>query len=188
MGEAVAGEVASDTAGQQHDGVGGRYPPPAHVELGRARGRRRRPLDVRAVKVEVGREEASEEHHLGSEEDVHPHHPGLDRRVLGSGLLAQSRYSHQWCASPPSAVSAGNICTSSTSTQPTTPMRKINPPNTARAMRISDANGMAARLKKNAPAQITNGHLLGGGMWIPSSWALASKSMTYSTCCGISMS
>src|SRR5712692_265905 len=188
MRKTVGGKVAGDAGGEQHDRVDRRNGPPVDVELGRARGRRRRPLDVRAVQVEVAREEASEEHHLGCEEDVHPHHPGLDRRVLGSGLLVERRYSHQWCTSPPSADSAGYICTSSTRTQPTTPIRKINPPTTARVMRTSFANGIAARLRNNAPAQMTNGHRLGGGMWIPSSRALASKSTTFSTCCGISMS
>src|SRR5205809_4030698 len=46
-------EVARATTGEKHDGVDGRDRPPAYVELGMSRRRRRRPGQVRAVQVEV---------------------------------------------------------------------------------------------------------------------------------------
>ena len=100
---------------------------PVDVELADVAGRRRRPNDVRPVEVEVHREEAAEEHHLGSQEDVHAHHPGLDRRVLRLDFGPHRRDRHQWCTSG-SALSVGNIRLSSITTQPTTPHRKISPP------------------------------------------------------------
>src|SRR4029077_3392762 len=105
---------------------------------------------------------------------VHAHHPGLDRRVLRAGLALEGCDCHQLCPSLPPALSVGYIFTSSTRTQPTTPTRNITPPITASVMRTTESKGIAARARNKAPAQMTNGQLLGGGMWIPSSWALAS--------------
>src|SRR5213079_835134 len=96
---------------------------PVDVVLGAGGGRDRRPCRMRAVQIEVHREQAAEEHHLGGEEDVHAHHPGLDRWIFGGGLrLTHRGDGHQWCTSPCAGpLSEGYMRTSSTSTQPTTP-------------------------------------------------------------------
>src|SRR4029077_17185205 len=173
--DGVSREMARDTAGQQHDGVDQRNRVPVHVELiGRRRWGRRPPV-VRPEKIEVHREEASEEHHLGGKEDVHAHHPRLDGRIFRGVAPPQCRYGHQWWTSPPAApASLGNMRTSSTRTQPATATRKITPPTIASVSRTSDAKGIAARPRKRTPRQITKGQLLFGKIWIPSWCARAS--------------
>src|SRR5205814_171114 len=173
MRDRIGCEMAGEGAREQDDCVDHRYRIPVDIELIGARGRWRRPLDVGADEIEVHREEAAEEHHLGSQEDVHAHHSGLDRRVLRALRLVHRGDCHQCSASPPAAL-ASYIFTSSNQTQPTTPIRKTTPPMTASAIRASEAKGMAASPRNRAPRQMTNGQLLFGKMWMPSSCARAS--------------
>src|SRR5579859_245329 len=174
----VGGEVAGDTAGEQHHRVDGGYVveriqreggrPRSDIELVYVRRRRRRPHEVGAEQVEVHREEASEEHDLGGQEDVHAHHSRLDGRVLDL-FGPHRRDGHQWWTSLPGEPgSAGYMRTSSTSTQPATPIRKMIPPIAARVIRATEAKGMAPRARNSAPKQMRKGQLLFGKMWMPS--------------------
>src|ERR1700693_521343 len=181
MREGVCSEVECECAREQDDRVDDGDRGNGDIELFGAGGWRWRPNVVRAKQVEVHREQAPEEHHLGGQEDVHAPHSGLDRRVFRSrfvrGLVLHRCDSHQWCTSAPgSTLSAGYIFTSSTSTQPATPYKKIKAPMTASVIRVVEEKGIAANPKKKTPRQMTNGQLLFGNRWMPSSRARATKS------------